>query len=101
MSLCPFCGAYSRRSCEMEDEAGYCAWGAADDADEADNADDEPCTERARRAGCTCRMETVNSASIDPPEPIVDPWCLLHGRRDPDRERDEARDDAIYFGDEP
>ena len=24
--VCPFCGAYSRRSCEMEDEMGFCAW---------------------------------------------------------------------------
>lgn len=23
-AICPFCGAYSRRSCEMEDEMGYC-----------------------------------------------------------------------------
>lgn len=30
---CPFCGAYSRRSCEMEDEMGYCGW---DDAPEPD-----------------------------------------------------------------
>jgi hypothetical protein len=28
----------------------------------------------------------------DPPEPIVDPWCPLHGSRDPDREYDEWRD---------
>ena len=24
--LCPFCGAYSRRSCELEDEMGVCPW---------------------------------------------------------------------------
>ncbi len=25
--LCPFCGAYSRRSCELEDETGgECLW---------------------------------------------------------------------------
>ena len=24
--LCPFCGAYSPRSCELIDDAGYCAW---------------------------------------------------------------------------
>lgn len=59
----------------------------------------EPCTGMAREYGCTCRMETVNSASIDPPEPIVDPWCPLHGSRDSDREYDEMRDDAMR--DEP
>jgi hypothetical protein len=52
----------------------------------------EPCTEGAREGGCTCRMETVHSASIDPPEPIVDQWCPLHGWRDADREYDEMRD---------
>lgn len=25
-TLCPFCGAYSRRSCEMEEERGSCPW---------------------------------------------------------------------------
>lgn len=53
----------------------------------------EPCTAAAWIAGCSCRMETVNSASIDPPEPIVDPWCPLHGWRDPDHERDQAQED--------
>jgi hypothetical protein len=24
--LCPFCGAYSRRSCELEEEMGSCPW---------------------------------------------------------------------------
>ena len=52
----------------------------------------EPCTYAARRDGCTCRMETVNSASIDPPEPIIDPWCPLHGGKDPDTELQKQRD---------
>lgn len=52
----------------------------------------EPCTAAAQRAGCSCRMSSVNSATIDPPEPIIDAWCSLHGWRDPDRERDEKRD---------
>lgn len=47
-------------------------------------------------ADCTCRMETVNSASIDPPEAIIDPWCPVHGHRDPDREYEQARDDAEW-----
>lgn len=54
----------------------------------------EPCTAEARTEGCTCRMESVHSASIDPPEPIVDDWCPLHGGRDPDAERDRRRDDG-------
>jgi hypothetical protein len=49
----------------------------------------EPCTAKANAGGCTCRMSPVNSASIDPPEPIIDGWCPLHGGRDPDAERDE------------
>lgn len=24
--LCPWCGAYTRRSCEMEEEMGVCPW---------------------------------------------------------------------------
>ena len=24
--LCPWCGAYSRRSCEMEEDMGFCPW---------------------------------------------------------------------------
>jgi hypothetical protein len=54
----------------------------------------EPCTQEARTEGCTCRMESVSSASIDPPEPIVDGWCPVHGGRDPDAERDRQRDDG-------
>lgn len=62
----------------------------------------EPCTDAARNDGCTCRMSSVNSASIDPPHEIVDPWCPLHGGRDPDRERDERMDreaDGGFYGD--
>jgi hypothetical protein len=43
---------------------------------------------------CTCRMETVNSASTEPPELIRDEWCPVHGR-DPDDELDRRRDDAM------
>ncbi len=39
--------------------------------------------------GCTCRLEPVHSTMIDPPEPIIDPWCEHHGNRDPDDERDQ------------
>jgi hypothetical protein len=50
----------------------------------------EPCTAAANAAGCTCRMSPVNSATIDPPEPIIDRSCPLHGsERDPDDARDE------------
>lgn len=53
----------------------------------------EPCTRRAREYGCTCTMSSVNSASIDPPEPVLDPWCPVHGGRDPDRELEQRRDE--------
>jgi hypothetical protein len=52
----------------------------------------EPCTDEAREQGCTCRMESVNSASIDPPEPIINEWCPVHGR-DPDWELQKRRDE--------
>lgn len=56
----------------------------------------DPCTEEAREHGCTCSMESVNSASIDPPEPITDKDCPLHGwAPDPDAAYDAARDDAM------
>lgn len=29
--LCPFCGAYSPRSCDLIDDAGYCAWEEMED----------------------------------------------------------------------
>jgi len=45
---------------------------------------------------CTCRLESVHSAMIDPPEMILDPWCPVHGRRDPDEERQRAIDDAAW-----
>lgn len=56
----------------------------------------DPCTEAAHRLGCTCRMETSHSASIDPPEPIMDRYCPLHGNApDPDEAYDRARDDKM------
>lgn len=54
----------------------------------------DPCTDEAIDDGCTCTMGYAHSASIDPPEAIIDPWCPLHGGRDPDREREQARDEA-------
>jgi hypothetical protein len=42
-------------------------------------------------------METVNSASIDPPEMILDPWCPEHGGKDPDWELQKQIDDARDF----
>lgn len=38
-SICPFCGAYSTRSCELDDEAegyGYCPWEEAEEGAEPD-----------------------------------------------------------------
>lgn len=53
---------------------------------QAEGEDAEPCTEAARKAGCTCTVPFAHSASIDPPEPRIDRDCPLHGRRDPDTE---------------
>lgn len=64
----------------------------------------DPCTEGARDQGCTCRMESVHSASIDPPEPIADKNCPLHGwAPDPDdalEEQRELRADRPWWGTE-
>ena len=54
----------------------------------------DPCTQEAREQGCTCRMSSVNSASIDPPHEIIDPWCPLHGGLDPDEEYEKKRERA-------
>lgn len=44
MSLCPFCGAYSTRQCDLIDDAGHCPW------EEVDNMrDDAHERERLRR----------------------------------------------------
>jgi len=43
--------------------------------------------------GCECHMSSVNSATIDPPEPILNQWCPVHGRRDVDAMNDARRDD--------
>ena len=32
ITLCPFCGAYSPRSCDLIGDAGSCAWEEMDDA---------------------------------------------------------------------
>jgi len=52
----------------------------------------DPCTQAARDRGCTCRMSTVHSASIDPPHEIINEWCPLHGGKDPDEEYEKARE---------
>lgn len=57
------------------------------------NGSPDPCTQEAHNEGCTCTLSSVNSASIDPPHEIIDPWCPLHGHRDPDAEYEAARDD--------
>lgn len=54
----------------------------------------EACTDAALARGCTCRLSAVNSASIDPPEPVLDIGCPVHGKYrpggvDPDDERDQ------------
>lgn len=53
----------------------------------------DPCTQEARDQGCTCTMEHSHSASIDPPEPIPNKYCPLHGwAQDPDDALDEQRE---------
>lgn len=32
-TLCPFCGAYSTRSCDLIEDAGHCPWEELDDGD--------------------------------------------------------------------
>ncbi len=44
---------------------------------------------------CTCRYTPVDSATIDPPDLILDPWCSVHGK-DPDQEYERRRDDAEW-----
>lgn len=56
----------------------------------------DPCTEEARDQGCICRMSITNSASIDPPEPVRNMNCPLHGNeaaRDPDAAYERHRDE--------
>jgi hypothetical protein len=56
--------------------------------------DADPCTEEARDHGCTCRLSVVHSNDIDPPEPVIDRDCPLHGNApDPDYELERIRDD--------
>lgn len=51
-------------------------------------------------ADCICRMSSVNSASIDPPERITNRNCPVHGSPvDPSDAYKAARDDAIDFPD--
>jgi hypothetical protein len=93
---CDACGEYRKLTQHwvggLETWACDACSGAEPDAYEAEPP--EPCTSIARVGGCTCRMQSVNSASVDPPEPIVDGWCPLHGGRDPDAERDAQLEDG-------
>lgn len=70
--------------------------------DDSDDEIPEPCTAEARGIGCTCRMSSVNSATIDPPEPVLDIGCPVHGKYrpggiDPDDEADARREDAEFW----
>jgi hypothetical protein len=58
----------------------------------------DPCTDEAYELGCTCSIPFVHSNDIDPPEPRIDPWCPVHGHRDPDRELQEQRDADLDDG---
>lgn len=56
-----------------------------------DPRDSEPEDHEISADGCTCRWSTVHSASVDPPHPIRDKWCPVHGM-DPDQEYERRRD---------
>jgi len=46
--LCPWCGAYSKRSCEMEEDMGVCPWEQSDpDPDEMRELAKEPSDDRS------------------------------------------------------
>jgi hypothetical protein len=47
---------------------------------------------------CTCSHTPVDTATIDPPDLILDPWCPIHGK-DPDEEYERRRDDERWFED--
>lgn len=83
----------------------YDHWKTTPDHDPADQDEPPDCCPDCGAEGhcapgcpsrCTCRLESVNSASIDPPELITDPWCPAHGGRDPDDELQRQRDDADW-----
>jgi hypothetical protein len=77
------------KSIELAEEAQEAEFEAARHSD--------PCTQEARDHGCTCRLSTVHSNDIDPPEPVIDRDCPLHGNApDPDYELERKRDDAEF-----
>ena len=47
--LCPFCGAYSRRACELEEEMGACPWEMSidDETEQPGKRDEAPADEDA------------------------------------------------------
>lgn len=47
--------------------------------------------------GCTCQFESIDSASIDPPEKIRTRGCPVHWPIDPDRELQRQIDDKQDF----
>jgi hypothetical protein len=69
-------------------------WSKADPEDLLDMEEAERQLREDSDPRCSCRMETVDSASTEPPELIRDEWCPVHGR-DPDAELDRRRDDAM------
>lgn len=57
--------------------------------DDYQDALDNPCSDLARKFGCTCRMSTVRPTDIDPPEPVISRDCRLHGKHDYEDRIDE------------
>ena len=63
---------------------------------DAKEGDLEPCTAAAQRAGCTCFMSVVHATDIDPPEPVRDRDCPIHGDCDGDDRYDLMREEERY-----
>lgn len=87
-----------------EEELGHYGHGKTEDEAVADLKENYPREEEPSPAnfeetfgcpGCICSMSSVNSASIDPPEPVRNRNCPHHGGRDPDAEYEAQRDDAM------
>jgi hypothetical protein len=62
------------------------------DRDDDEDGEPAPCSEAARKMGCTCRWSSINSASLEPPHEIIEKWCPVHGL-DPDEEMEKRRDE--------
>ena len=88
---CRICAAIAN---DQGDYCDDCALEISERAAEAADALDEV----PAISECTCTPRYASSAALEPPEPILDRYCPLHGDGgpDPDAARD-ARLDQIRF----